>query len=62
MAPTTSFLPSPFIQREDEEEFAGRFRSRNLVLGGMTAFTFDDPDSCISATPKGWWSQGESNP
>ncbi|MCA3337407.1 MAG: restriction endonuclease [Roseomonas sp.] len=39
----------PIIQREEEEQFAGRFRSRDLILGYMAAFTAGDPDSRISA-------------
>ncbi|MCZ8278142.1 MAG: restriction endonuclease [Acetobacteraceae bacterium] len=39
----------PIIQREEEEQFAGRFRSRDLILGYMAAFAAGDPDSRISA-------------
>jgi hypothetical protein len=39
----------PIIQREEEAQFAGRFRSRDLILGYMAAFTAGDPDSRISA-------------
>ena len=39
----------PIIQREEEAQFAGRFRSRDLILGYMAAFAAGDPDSRISA-------------
>ncbi len=39
----------PIIQREEEAQFDGRFRSRDLILGYMAAFTAGDPDSRISA-------------
>ncbi|MFN7258003.1 MAG: hypothetical protein ACK5TL_00490 [bacterium] len=39
----------PIVQREEEEQFAGRFRSRDLILGYMAAFAAGDPDSRISA-------------
>ncbi len=39
----------PIIQREEEAQFAGRFRSRDLILGYMAAFPAGDPDSRISA-------------
>ena len=39
----------PIIQREEEALFAGRFRSRDLILGYMAAFAAGDPDSRISA-------------
>ncbi|MCA3277064.1 MAG: restriction endonuclease [Roseomonas sp.] len=38
----------PIIQREEEAQFAGRFRSRDLILGYMAAFAAGDPDSRIS--------------
>ncbi|MCA3278377.1 MAG: restriction endonuclease [Roseomonas sp.] len=39
----------PIVKREEEEQFAGRFRSRDLILGYMAAFAAGDPDSRISA-------------
>ncbi|MCA3379108.1 MAG: restriction endonuclease [Roseomonas sp.] len=39
----------PIVQREEEEQFAGRFRSRDLILGYMAAFAAGDPDSRITA-------------
>ena len=38
----------PIIQREEEAQFNGRFRSRDLILGYMAAFGAGDPDSRIS--------------
>jgi hypothetical protein len=39
----------PIVREEEERRFAGRFRSRDLILGYMAAFAAGDPDSRIAA-------------
>jgi hypothetical protein len=38
----------PIVREEEERQFAGRFRSRALILGYMAAFSADDPESRIA--------------
>lgn len=39
----------PIVREEEERQFAGRFRSRDLILGYMAAFSAGDADSRIAA-------------
>ena len=39
----------PIVREEEERQFAGRFRSRDLILGYMAAFDAGDPTSRIAA-------------
>lgn len=39
----------PIVREEEERQFAGRFRSRDLILGYMAAFAAGDADSRIAA-------------
>lgn len=39
----------PIVREEEERQFGGRFRSRDLILGYMAAFSAGDADSRIAA-------------
>jgi hypothetical protein len=39
----------PIVREEEERQFAGRFRSRDLILGYMAAFAAGDAESRIAA-------------
>ncbi|MGH6971753.1 MAG: hypothetical protein ACREEQ_09090, partial [Caulobacteraceae bacterium] len=39
----------PIVRREEEARFAGRFRSRELVLGFMAALAAGRPDADVAA-------------
>jgi hypothetical protein len=39
----------PIVREEEEKQFGGRFRSRDLILGYMAAFRAGDADSRIAA-------------
>jgi hypothetical protein len=39
----------PIVREEEEKQFGGRFRSRELILGYMAAFSAGDADSRIAA-------------
>jgi len=38
----------PIVEREERARWAGRFRSRDLILGYMAAFAAGDTESCIA--------------
>jgi hypothetical protein len=39
----------PIVREEEDKHFDGRFRSRELILGYMAAFSAGDADSRIAA-------------